>query len=168
MSITPVARSVSNAPVDQHTTKVWRQHGPRLSCHLKQCACRQQPLDIKDLEKSFNVKLNPFKMQWSRWQGSNLTSRLLAAISSFHIFESRTCGGIKGSQSRSSGSSLPLSCQTHCSPFRPHHCASFHQHGIIHERHMPPFDKSPCVTPTHPTFSFNTNKHSDPHLRMSL
>lgn len=93
-----------------------------------------------------------------RWQGSNLTSRLLAAVSSFHIFKSRTCRGIKGSQSHSSGSSLPL---------RPHHRCCFYQHRIIHGRQMPLVDKSPCATPP-PRPVFNTNKHSDPHLWMPL
>lgn len=143
---------VSNAPVGRHATKLCRHTQLQYNCHLQHCAVSNPSIS----------KTRPDPLMWryktqnamKRWQRSNLTSRLLPTISSFHIFKSRTCRGIKGVQSRSSG--FPLPPVRHLAP-RPHRRASFHHRRIIHERHMPLIDKSPCVTTPPPPFLTSTN-----------
>lgn len=137
-------------------------------CHLKQCAV-SSPSISKTLA-------NPLMWNKTYWKCNKaLTAKQLNLLPfpsnfSFHTFKSRTCSGIKGSQSRSSGFSLPP--VRHLAPRPPSTSCSARRHRslfisiaaltcrIIHERRMPLIDKSPCVTSL-----FNINKHSDPHLQ---
>lgn len=100
----------------------WHEHvhsSIQLRCigHLKQCAV-SSPSISKTLA-------NPLMWNQTYWKCNEvLTAKQLILLPfpsnfSFHTFKSRTCSGIKGSQSRSSGFSLPP-CQTPCSPSTVH------------------------------------------------